>query len=102
MTTTAIRPVPGVDTVPPVDGCEQCDAAGACCTECHAEIVDALRPCWIPVDTFDRLRETDRLDPERAFRLAGPDLDPLPWAWSPDGVGVIWYATLADLVGQHY
>ena len=49
---------------------------------------------------FDELRERDELEPEHVYYVvASPTA--AQWAWSPDGIGVLWYGSRKQLRRQH-
>lgn len=56
------------------------------------------------VEQFDHLREVGALREEHIYQVVNTMWDGttiVQWAWSPDGEGVYWYDTLADLEDNH-
>ena len=49
---------------------------------------------------FDLIREHDLVEPEQVYQVSNPYGD-TDFGWSPDGDGMYWYFSLAELDAEH-
>lgn len=54
----------------------------------------------VTLSRFDLIRSTDSVEPERVYKITNSHGD-FRYGWSPDGIGVYWYRSLAELVDEH-
>ena len=54
----------------------------------------------VTLSKFDLIRYYDEVEPERVYEVTDSHGD-FRFGWSPDGIGVYWYPSLAELVAEH-
>ena len=54
----------------------------------------------VTLSRFNLMRSEDAVEPEQVYEITNSHGD-FRFGWSPDGIGVYWYPSLAELVAEH-
>ena len=54
----------------------------------------------VTLSRFNLMLSKDAVEPEQVYEITNSQGD-FRFGWSPDGIGVYWYPSLAELVAEH-